>query len=146
VVFAPTDTVNRSVTLTVTKGTQTIGAFAAIGNKTYGVSTFAVTTPTASSRLPVVLSVKSGPAMVSGNMVTVTGVGTVVLAVNQAGNENFNAAAEVTTSFAVAKGASKILTIPYRLGHPHQPRHRLYPPPRWSPLKKPPRGSSPPHL
>jgi len=51
--------------------------------------------------LPVILSVKSGPATLSGNTVTLTGAGTVVLAANQAGNENYNAAPEVTTSFNV---------------------------------------------
>jgi alpha-tubulin suppressor-like RCC1 family protein len=117
VVFTPGDdanynSVNRSVMLSVTKGTQTIGAFAAIGNKTYGASAFAVTPPTTTSGLPVVLSVKTGPATVSGNMVTVTGVGTVVLAANQAGNTNFNAATEVTTSFAVGKATPTISVVP----------------------------------
>jgi hypothetical protein len=57
--------------------------------------------------------VKSGNATISANnTVTLTGIGTVILAANQTGNANYNAATEVTTSFAVAKGASKILTMP----------------------------------
>ncbi len=60
------------------------------------------TPPVATSGLPVALSVKSGPATISGNMVTVTGVGTVVLAANQGGSAVYNPATEVTTSFTVS--------------------------------------------
>ena len=93
---------------TVSKATQTIAAFASIGTKAFGDAAFAVTAPTSSSSLPVTLSVKSGPATISGNTVTLTGVGTVTLAANQAGNANYNAASEVTTSFSVSKGAQTI--------------------------------------
>jgi protocatechuate 3,4-dioxygenase beta subunit len=80
---------------------QTIGTFTTITNKTYGDAAFAVTPPTASSGLPVTLSVKSGPATISGNIVTLTGAGEVVLAANQAGNADYAAAAEVTIGFTV---------------------------------------------
>jgi len=87
-----------------TKANQTLGAFPAVGAKTFGDAPFAVTLPSAgASGQPVVLSVKSGPATVSGNTVTLIGAGTVVLAANQAGNTNYNAAPEVTTSFTVSK-------------------------------------------
>lgn len=43
-------------------------------------------TATASSGLPVVISVESGPATISGHKVTVTGAGTVILLATQAGN------------------------------------------------------------
>ncbi|MEI6377665.1 MAG: hypothetical protein WCO97_10775 [bacterium] len=43
----------------------------------------------------------SGPAAISGNKVTLTGEGMVVLATNQSGNANYTAAPEVTTSFSV---------------------------------------------
>lgn len=112
-VFTPTDTVNyntvnRSVTLTVAKGIQNIRAFENIGNKLYGNATFVVKAPTASSGLAVALSVKSGPASISGNTTTLTGTGMVVLAANQAGNANFGPASEVTTSFVVNKGSQTI--------------------------------------
>ena len=87
---------------------QTIGAFGTIGDKVIGSAPFEVAVPTATSGLPVVLSVKSGPATLSGNSVTLTGVGTVVLAANQAGNANYNAAPEVTTSFSVSKASQSI--------------------------------------
>jgi 5-hydroxyisourate hydrolase-like protein (transthyretin family) len=92
----------------VSKGAQTIGTFASIGSKTFGDAPFAVTAPTATSGLPVALSVKSGPATISGNIVTITGAGTVVLAANQAGNANYNAASEVTMSFTVSKATHTI--------------------------------------
>jgi 5-hydroxyisourate hydrolase-like protein (transthyretin family) len=97
-----------TTTFSVAKATQTIGSFASIGNKIYGDGPFAVTPPTATSNLPVTLSVKSGPATISGNTVTLTGAGTVVLAANQTGNANYNAASEVTTSFGVAKATQTI--------------------------------------
>ena len=56
---------------------------------------------TASSGLPVTISVVSGPATVSGGLVTFTGIGTVVLAANQAGNGIYAAAPQVTQSFNV---------------------------------------------
>ncbi|MEN9535711.1 MAG: hypothetical protein RIR37_984, partial [Verrucomicrobiota bacterium] len=79
----------------------TIATFTSIANKTYGDAAFAVTAPTASSGLPVTMSVKSGPATISGNIVTLTGAGEVVLAANQAGNADYAAAAEVTIGFTV---------------------------------------------
>jgi hypothetical protein len=93
---------------TVAKASQTIAAFANVPSKTFGDTAFAVTIPAATSGLAVALSVKSGPATVSGNTVTLTGVGTVVLAANQAGNTNFNAAPEITTSFTVDKASQTI--------------------------------------
>jgi hypothetical protein len=92
----------------VSKGAQTIGTFASIGSKTFGDAPFAVTAPTASSGLPVILSIKSGPATISGNTVTITGAGAVVLAANQAGNANYNAASDVTMSFTVSKATHTI--------------------------------------
>jgi hypothetical protein len=97
-----------TTSFSVSNATQTIEAFASIGNKTFGDAPFAVTAPTASSSLPVTLSVKSGPASISGNTVTITGAGTVVLAANQSGNDDYAAATEVTTNFTVSKGAQTI--------------------------------------
>jgi len=93
------------------KVSQTIGAFTPVGAKAFG-SAFSVIPPMASSGLPVVLSVKSGSATISANnMVTPTGLGTVVLAANQAGNVNYTAAPEVTTSFVVGKGNQTISAL-----------------------------------
>jgi formylglycine-generating enzyme required for sulfatase activity/protocatechuate 3,4-dioxygenase beta subunit len=92
----------------VSKAAQTIRAFSKISSKTFGVAPFAITIPSASSKLPVTLSVKSGPATIKGNKLTITGVGTVLVAANQAGNANYEAAPEVTTSFVVSKAAQTI--------------------------------------
>ncbi|MCX6973029.1 MAG: MBG domain-containing protein [Verrucomicrobia bacterium] len=93
----------KVATMTISKPIQTIAAFSAISEKVFGAAPFAVTAPTSSSGLPVTLSVKSGPATISANnTVTLTGAGTVVLAANQAGNENYSAASEATTQFNVS--------------------------------------------
>jgi len=92
-------------TLTITQATQTI-AFTPIATQTYGAAAFAATA-TATSGLPVTISVQSGPATVVNNQVTITGVGTVVLAGNQGGNADY-AAATATTSFAVVPASTSV--------------------------------------
>jgi sugar lactone lactonase YvrE len=57
----------------------------------------------ASSGLPVSFELLSGPATLSGNMVTLTGAGTVVVRALQAGNATFDAAAPVEESFVSTK-------------------------------------------
>src|SRR5208282_1300996 len=78
---------------------------------TYGVSPITLTA-TASSGLPVTFSIVSGPGTVSGSTLTITGVGTVVVAANQAGNANYAAAAQVTQSVVVNKAAQTIAFTP----------------------------------
>lgn len=86
-------------TFTVTKAGQTI-SFNAIGNKIASAAPFTITA-TASSGLPATLSVVSGPATIAGNVVTLTGTGTVVIQATQAGDGTYNAASAVSNSFAV---------------------------------------------
>ncbi|WP_210466877.1 two-component regulator propeller domain-containing protein [Rufibacter roseolus] len=81
------------------KQDQTL-TFAVIPAKTVGDAPFALTA-TASSGLPISYSVVSGPARIEGNMVTITGEGTVTVKAKQEGNEGFNSAPEVTVSFCV---------------------------------------------
>jgi probable HAF family extracellular repeat protein len=57
------------------------------------------------SGLPVSYSVVSGPATISGNTVTATGVGTVTVQATQAGNSSYAAALPVTYTFTVGRGA-----------------------------------------
>jgi sugar lactone lactonase YvrE len=71
---------------------------------TYGVAPIALS-GTATSGLAVTFTVKSGPATLSGNMLTVTGAGSVVIAADQAGNTLWQAAAEVTQTLTVGKAA-----------------------------------------
>ena len=68
-------------------------------------------TATSSSGLPVVFSILSGPATVnSTNLVTLLGSGTVSISAGQPGNSNYNAAATVHGSFAVA-GSPQYITF-----------------------------------
>ena len=85
---------------------QTI-SFTAIPNHIYGDAAFTVSA-VASSALPVTYSVKSGNATISGSTVTITGIGTVVIAADQTGNAGFNPATTATQSFTIAKG---VLTV-----------------------------------
>ena len=91
------------VTQTVTIGVpQSIPPFASIPAVTYAKNKkITITSPRATSGQPVTISVKSGPATISGNTLTLTGRGTVVLAANQTGNSQYLPAPMVTTSFVV---------------------------------------------
>jgi uncharacterized protein (TIGR03437 family) len=69
---------------------QTI-TFAPIPNKQLGDPPFPLVA-TASSGLPVTFNVVSGPATVQGNILTITGIGTVTVDALQAGSANFSPA------------------------------------------------------
>jgi len=103
--FPASDIINSYRTAT----NQTISAFGTITNRPYTTNPVRITLPTATSKLPVSLSVKSGPAsQLSSNSITLTGTGTVTLAADQSGNSNYFAAPQVTTSFVVSKAVQSI--------------------------------------
>ena len=85
----------------VNKADQTI-TFGTLGNKTYGDPDFAVSA-TASSGLAVGFSISSGPATITGNIVHITGAGSVTVRAAQPGDGNYNAALPVDQSFVVNK-------------------------------------------
>jgi hypothetical protein len=88
-------------TFTVAKAGQTI-AFAAISPKT---TTQTVTlSATASSGLTVSFAVVSGPGIISGNTLSFTRQGKVVVQATQAGNANYAAAAPVSQTVVVENG------------------------------------------
>ncbi len=91
-------------TLTIDKASQTV-SFGSTGSAAIGVP-FTVGA-TASSGLPVTLSVVSGNATVSGNSVTITDSGAVTLRATQAGNNNYNSAT-VDTTITAGKAAQTI--------------------------------------
>ncbi|HWI74776.1 MAG TPA: hypothetical protein VNT55_22635, partial [Baekduia sp.] len=93
-------------TITITKGAQTI-AFPDTGAHAYGDAPVALAA-TATSGLPVAYGVTSGPCTVSGKNLTLTGSGTCVVAADQAGNADYDAAPRVTRTVAVAKAAQAI--------------------------------------
>ncbi|GAC1417797.1 MAG: hypothetical protein NVSMB62_08930 [Acidobacteriaceae bacterium] len=99
-----------STTVTVSSsGTSTL-SFTAIPNQVYGASPFAVTA-SSSSNGAVTYSVGSGPATISGNVVTITGVGTVTLNATQAATSSYGAAT-ATTSFNVTGATPSINFAP----------------------------------
>jgi hypothetical protein len=74
--------------------------FNPVPGKSYGNAAFPLIA-TSSANLPITYTVVSGPARVSGNMVTLTGVGTVTIQASQNGNSVYNAANSVTQTFNV---------------------------------------------
>jgi hypothetical protein len=78
---------------------------------TYGVSPITLSATGGGSGNPVIFSVLSGPGSVSGNTLTITGVGTVVVAANQAGNASYSAAAQVTESVIVNQATSIVTAV-----------------------------------
>ncbi len=88
------------ITVNVAKGSQTI-TFPGVPNHSYGDQPFMVPA-SSSSGLPVTLTVISGPATISGNVLTLTGTGTVTLQASQPGNANYLPAASVEQTFQVA--------------------------------------------
>jgi hypothetical protein len=91
----------------VRKADQTI-SFDPLAGRTYGDPDFALSA-TATSGLPVSFSILSGPAVISGDTVHLTGIGIVTVRASQVGNNNYNAAVDVTQSFQVAKADQIIL-------------------------------------
>ncbi len=102
--YAPAHQVTTS--FVVNKADQTLTPIPPIPDKDSASDPFTIFPPTASSGLPVKLSVLSGPATISDTTVTPNGTGKVVLAADQPGDANFNPAPRVTTSFAITKGAT----------------------------------------
>jgi sugar lactone lactonase YvrE len=89
---------------------QTISFTAPTTPVTYGPAPITLSA-TASSGLAVTFSVTSGPATVNGSTLTITGLGTVVIAANQVGNANYAAAATVSKTIVV-NGASQAISFP----------------------------------
>ena len=76
---------------------QTIN-FNPISSQTYGNLPISLVA-SASSGLPVAFTVVSGPATISGNVLTISGAGTVAVNANQTGNSNYNPAISQQTFF-----------------------------------------------
>jgi hypothetical protein len=105
--FAPSDSTNYNTlnnatagNFLINKANQTI-SFGVLPAKVYGDPDFGVSA-TASSGLVVSFSA-SGNCSVSTNIVHIAGAGTCAVVAHQAGNNNYNAAADVTQSFGIAK-------------------------------------------
>jgi hypothetical protein len=97
---------SNEVTLTVgppAPANQTI-TFPPISNRSVNSSPFTLSA-TASSGLPVTYSLISGPASLSGNTVTILGVGSITIRASQPGNSSYNPAPGVDQSFDVSAGS-----------------------------------------
>jgi len=105
--YAASPMTGTLVISSVPKIDQTI-TFGALSGKTYGDAAFDVSA-TASSGLPVSFSIVSENATISGSTITITGAGTVTVRASQAGNDTYNAAANVDQVFTVNK-ATPIIT------------------------------------
>jgi sugar lactone lactonase YvrE len=105
-------TISLGGTATLAQASQTITFTPPSSPVTYGVAPISLSA-SASSGLAVTFSVISGPGTVSGSTLTVTGVGTIVVAANQAGNANYTAATQVTQSIVVNQASPTItFTVP----------------------------------
>jgi len=78
--------------------TQTINFAALPSVVVYPAAPIALSATGGASGQPIVFSVVSGPASISGSTLTLTGAGTVVVAANQAGSGGYAPAAQVTQS------------------------------------------------
>jgi hypothetical protein len=110
--FTPTDTAHSgssntpAASLTVNKADQTI-TFAALANKTYGDAPFTVSATGGASGNPVTFTA-GAPAVctaggTNGSTITITGAGTCTVTAQQAGNSDYNAAADVRRALPVNK-------------------------------------------
>jgi hypothetical protein len=96
----PNYTGTTTQTLAIAQASQAL-AFNLPPTMTFGTTLALSATSTAG--LPVSFSLVSGPATITGNIVTVTGAGTVVVRAAQAGNANYLPAGPVDRSIAVGK-------------------------------------------
>jgi uncharacterized protein (TIGR03437 family) len=99
----------RSFNLVIPKLQQSI-SFASIPDRQLTDSQFSLSA-SSSSGLPVAFAVLSGPAIVSGNLITLTGLGTVTIQASQAGNATYSAASPVVQSFHVLGPTISITSI-----------------------------------
>jgi hypothetical protein len=100
--------VNGQLTVTsVSPASQTIEFTPPADPVTFGSGPLTLSA-VASSGLPVTFSVVSGPGSVSGDTLTVTGAGTIVVEADQAGNAQYAAAPAVQQTVVVEKAADSI--------------------------------------
>ncbi|MBF9238478.1 T9SS type A sorting domain-containing protein [Hymenobacter sp. BT683] len=83
-------------------------SFAPLADKTFGNAPFTLSA-TATSGLGVSFAVVSGPAIISGSTLTITGAGSVKVRASQAGNANYVVAADVDQTFTVNKATPVIV-------------------------------------
>lgn len=105
--FHTSSSATATYTIQTSQTSQTISFTVPPSTVVYGVSPITLLA-TSSSGLAVVFSVLSGPATVSGNLLTIVGAGSVVVAANQPGNGSYSAAPEVTQTIGVNQAVPTI--------------------------------------
>jgi hypothetical protein len=98
-----------TASFSVTTGTATNLQFTAIPTQIVGAAPLIVSASSASPGA-ITYSIVSGPATIAGNVLTVTGAGTVVVHASQAASGSYSAAT-ATTSFGVVQGTTAALTF-----------------------------------
>jgi sugar lactone lactonase YvrE len=106
----PLPTQSVSMSGTGVQGAQTI-TFSVSGPLSYGIAPFPVVATGGGSGNPVVLALQSGPASLSGNTLTVTGVGAIVLTATQAGNALY-LPGSATLTLTVVQGVPAVTWTP----------------------------------
>jgi sugar lactone lactonase YvrE len=110
--FTPTDTttyktVSATATITVNQASQSISFTPPASPVTYGVSPITLAASSGSSGIAVTFSV-TGPGALSGNTLTITGAGTVIVTASQAGNTNYTAATPMTQTIVVIQASASV--------------------------------------
>ncbi len=93
--------------LTIAKASQAI-TFGALPVKTYGDSAFSLSATAASGLGVSYTSSNAAVATFSGNNVTIVGAGTATITASQAGDGNYNAAADVARTLTINKAAATV--------------------------------------
>jgi hypothetical protein len=108
----------RSRNIVVTQASQTVAFtapnFTTISPIVYNpaVLTYSVAATGGASGNPVTVTVLSGPGTISGTALTITGVGTIVVAANQEGNLDYAAAPQATETLVVTQATQSINFTP----------------------------------
>lgn len=95
------------IVFTVQQLTQTISGFSPPSTAAYGDGPITLSAAATSSST-VSFSVVSGPGRVTGNQLTITGVGTISLQASQSGSLSYLAAPNVTASIVVGKATAAV--------------------------------------
>ncbi len=101
---------NVTQVFTIAKGDQAI-TFTPPATLTYGVAPVTLAATGGASKNPITYTV-TGPATINGSVLTITGAGNVVVTAHQAGNNDYNAAADVSTTIVVNKADQAITFNP----------------------------------
>ncbi len=109
--FSPT---SNSIYFALPLQNQTITFNPLTPDAVYAPNAFVIAKATATSNLPVVYSIVSGPATMSLDSVKISGAGTIVIAANQNGNINYNTAPTKYDTIQIFQGTQTITfnTIP----------------------------------